>query len=92
MYRVLKEDLRKKPYKMMKRHEFTEHHKRMRAERSSHILNVLKGSPWSLQQDTAPSHGPNVTQTWIQRNILSFISQDVWPARSPDLNPLDFSI
>ncbi|KAF2360808.1 hypothetical protein FHG87_008432 [Trinorchestia longiramus] len=50
------------------------------------------GSPWSLQQDSAPTHGSNVTQTLIQKNIPSFISKDVWPARSPDLNPLDFSI
>ncbi|KAF2353479.1 hypothetical protein FHG87_015764 [Trinorchestia longiramus] len=41
MYRVLKKDLGKKPYKMMKRHEFTEHHDRMRAERSRHILNEI---------------------------------------------------
>ncbi|KAF2367195.1 hypothetical protein FHG87_002050 [Trinorchestia longiramus] len=49
------------------------------------------GSPWSLQQDSAPSHGSNVTQTWIQRNISSSISKDVSPARSPDLHSLDFS-
>ncbi|KAF2360746.1 hypothetical protein FHG87_008484 [Trinorchestia longiramus] len=30
--------------------------------------------------------------TWIQRNIPSFIGKDVWPTRSPYLNPLDFSI
>ncbi|KAF2359587.1 hypothetical protein FHG87_009657 [Trinorchestia longiramus] len=41
MYRVLKEDLGKKPYKMMKRHELTDHHERMRAERSRHILNEI---------------------------------------------------
>ncbi|KAF2368551.1 Immunoglobulin-like domain [Trinorchestia longiramus] len=38
MYRVLKEDLEKKLYQIMKRHELTEHHERMRAERSRHIL------------------------------------------------------
>ncbi|KAF2344494.1 hypothetical protein FHG87_024750 [Trinorchestia longiramus] len=52
----------------------------------------FQGSPWSLQQDSAPSHGSDVTQTWIQRNIPPFISKDVWPARSSDFNPLDFSI
>ncbi|KAF2344320.1 hypothetical protein FHG87_024923 [Trinorchestia longiramus] len=40
IYRVL-EDLGKKPYKMMKRHELTEHHERIRAERSHHILNEI---------------------------------------------------
>ncbi|KAF2353927.1 hypothetical protein FHG87_015317 [Trinorchestia longiramus] len=53
---------------------------------------TFSGFTKESQQDSAPSHGSNITQTWIQRNILSFISKDVWPARSPDLNPLDFSI
>ncbi|KAF2350228.1 hypothetical protein FHG87_019015 [Trinorchestia longiramus] len=55
-------------------------------------IEHFQSSPWSLQQDSTPSHGCNVTQTWIQRNIPSFIRKDVWPTRSPDLNPLDFSI
>ncbi|KAF2354926.1 hypothetical protein FHG87_014321 [Trinorchestia longiramus] len=41
MYRVLKEDLGKKPYKMKKRHEPTEHHEKMRGERNRHILNEI---------------------------------------------------
>ncbi|KAF2346581.1 hypothetical protein FHG87_022663 [Trinorchestia longiramus] len=52
----------------------------------------FQDSPCSLQQDSTPSHGCNVNQTWIQRNIPSFISKDVWPARSPNLNPFDYSI
>ena len=31
-------------------------------------------------------------QTWIQRKIPSFINKELWPARSPDFNPLNFSI
>ncbi|KAF2366495.1 hypothetical protein FHG87_002758 [Trinorchestia longiramus] len=105
MYRVLKEDLGMYPYKMMKRHELTEQHEGMRAERSLHILNKItqgtlpnlvfpdeKKFDIHLQQDSAPSHDFNVPQTWFQRNIPSSISKNVWPARSPDLNPLDFSI
>ena len=38
MYRVMKDDLGKKPYKMLHRHELTEHHKKMRMERSRQIL------------------------------------------------------
>ncbi|KAF2362988.1 hypothetical protein FHG87_006253 [Trinorchestia longiramus] len=41
LYRVLKEDLGKKLSKMMKRHELTEHHERMRAGRSRHVLNEI---------------------------------------------------
>ncbi|KAF2348468.1 hypothetical protein FHG87_020775 [Trinorchestia longiramus] len=48
MYRVLKEDMGKKPYTMMKRHELTEYHETMRAERSRHNLN-------EMTQDTLPN-------------------------------------
>ena len=41
MYRVMKDDLGKKPYKMLHRHELTEHHKRMRMERSRQILDEI---------------------------------------------------
>ena len=47
----------------------------------------FQGLPWSLQQDSAPSHGFKMTQAWIQRKISSFISKELWTARSPDLNP-----
>ena len=52
----------------------------------------FKDEPWTLQQDSAPSHGSKFTQSWILRKIPSFISKEDWPARSPDLNPLDYSI
>ena len=50
------------------------------------------GAPWTLQQDSAPSHGSKIPESWIQAHIPSFISKDEWPSRSPDLNPLDFSV
>ena len=52
----------------------------------------FQNKPWTLQQDFAPSHGSKFTQSWIQRKIPSFINKENWPARSPDLNPLDYSI
>ena len=52
----------------------------------------FKDEPWTLQQDSAPSHGSKFTQSWILKKIPSFISKEDWPARSPDLNPLDYSI
>jgi hypothetical protein len=33
-----------------------------------------------------------MTQNWIQGHIPAFISKNEWPSRSPDLNPLDFSV
>ena len=50
----------------------------------------FQGVPWSLQQDSAPSHAAEITCSWTQRKIPSFISKEVWPARSP--NPLDIFI
>ena len=52
----------------------------------------FKDEPWTLQQDSPPSHGSKFTQSWILRKIPSFISKEDWPVRSPDLNPLDYSI
>jgi hypothetical protein len=52
----------------------------------------FNGSPWSFQQDSAPSHGSNMTQNWIQGHIPAFISKNEWPSRSHDLNPLDFTV
>ncbi|KAF2365402.1 hypothetical protein FHG87_003846 [Trinorchestia longiramus] len=75
MYRVLKEDLRKKPYKMMKRHELTKHHETMRAERSRHILNVTGRAQGTLSNVvfTVRSHDLNpldfsiwsILETWV---------------------------
>ena len=33
-------------------------------------------APWTLQQDSAPSHGSKMTQSWIQDHIPVFISKD----------------
>ncbi|KAF2367228.1 hypothetical protein FHG87_002014 [Trinorchestia longiramus] len=62
MYRVLKEDLGKKPYKMIKRHELTEHHERMRAERSRPFLNeIAQGTPTNLVfSDEKKSSNPDL--------------------------------
>ena len=51
----------------------------------------FQGVPWSLQQNSAFSHTSKITKSWIQKKISS-ISKKVLPARSPDLNPLNFSI
>ena len=55
------------------------------------VREHFDGASWT-QQDSAPSHGSKMTQSWIQAHIQAFISKDKWPSRSPDLNPLDFSV
>uniref|UniRef100_A0A672ZGG9 Tc1-like transposase DDE domain-containing protein n=1 Tax=Sphaeramia orbicularis TaxID=375764 RepID=A0A672ZGG9_9TELE len=47
---------------------------------------------WIFQQDGVPAHTANVTQTWLREHCPQFITKQEWPARSPDLNPLDYSI
>ncbi len=48
--------------------------------------------PWTLQQDSAPSHKAKMTQTWCRENLPGFIDAELWPPNSPDLNPLDYSV
>ena len=52
----------------------------------------FKKSPWTSQQDSAPSNGAKETQEWLSANIPNFISKEECPPSSPDLNPLDFGI
>jgi transposase len=49
---------------------------------------------WTFQQDGATIHTARATQDWCDNNtnIPDFINKDQWPPRSPDLNPLDYSI
>ena len=52
MHWILKEDLRTYPYKMLKRHELSTTHERIRLDRCQHILNLMKkdrkGPIWCL--------------------------------------------
>lgn len=54
--------------------------------------NEFGSEPWTFQQDSAPSHKAIATQSFLRNNVPHFISTDLWPPSSPDLNPLDFSI
>lgn len=54
--------------------------------------NKVFGSDWVFQQDGARPHSHHLTQKWCRDNFPSFIDKDRWPANSPDLNPLDYSI
>jgi inhibitor of nuclear factor kappa-B kinase subunit alpha len=47
--------------------------------------------PFVFQQDGAPAHRKKTTQEWLKERF-EIIAKDEWPASSPDLNPLDYSI
>lgn len=54
--------------------------------------DLFRGESFCFQQDSAPAHKALVVQKWCKENLPCFISTSEWPASSPDLNPLDFSI
>ena len=53
---------------------------------------MFKNKSFLFQQDGAPAHTANTTQSWLSTKIPDFISKVEWPPSSPDLNPMDFSL
>jgi len=43
-------------------------------------------------QDSAPAHRARDTIELLRHETPDFIGPDVWPANSPDLNPVDYRI
>ena len=54
----------------------------------------LHGAIW--MQDSAPAHASTVTQDFLKKNLgelgINFITKDMWPPSSPEINPLDFGV
>lgn len=50
------------------------------------------GNNWIYQQDGATCHTARESIEWCTAHFPQFINKDRWPANSPDLNPLDYSI
>jgi len=46
----------------------------------------------SFQQDSAPAHRAHDTIEFLHRETPDFIGPELWPANSPDLNPVDYRI
>lgn len=62
----------------------------------NHMLpyaNALFGDDYyCFQQDSAPSHKARSVQRFLEENTPDFLTVEDWPAASPDLNPLDYTI
>lgn len=46
----------------------------------------IAGANWIFQQDNARIHTANVVKTWMTEKNISVLN---WPAKSPDLNPIE---
>uniref|UniRef100_A0A8R1IQT9 HTH luxR-type domain-containing protein n=1 Tax=Caenorhabditis japonica TaxID=281687 RepID=A0A8R1IQT9_CAEJA len=56
------------------------------------VTQHFAGGPYILQQDWAPSHGSRSTLAVLEAHFPGFLDKNLWPASSPDLNPMDFSV
>src|SRR5678816_4896181 len=57
---------------------------------TQHLLPAIKqvsGGYFTFQQDSAPAHRARETIALLSRETPDFISPQMWPPNSPDLNP-----
>jgi len=52
----------------------------------------IAGDMFVFQQNNAPAHCTRGTVELLRSEIPQFISPDMWPANSRDLNPLDYRV
>ena len=53
-------------------------------------IRSIAGDVFVFQQDNALAHRARDTVELLYRETLQFISSDMWPANSPDLNPVNY--
>jgi transposase len=56
------------------------------------VIRKISGKFFILQQDSAGAHRARDTVKLLKRETASFISSEMWPPNSPDLNPVDYRI
>ena len=55
--------------------------------------NLKNAAQFYFQQDGAPPHRKKEVQDWLKSKFGDrFLDSSIWPPRSPDLNPCDFSL
>ena len=52
----------------------------------------MSGDFFMFQQDSTPAHRARKIIKLLQRETPAFISPDLWPPNSPDLNPVNYKI
>lgn len=55
----------------------------------SHLLpaaRAITGQDFIFQQDNAPCHTSKLVKAWLKRQKITSL---IWPAYSPDLNPIE---
>ena len=55
-------------------------------------IQHLAGDVFVLKQDSAPAHRARATVEYLRQATPEFISPDLWPPNSNDLNPVDYKI
>jgi len=55
-------------------------------------IRQISGEFFIFQQDSAPAHRARDTINLLERDTPAFISPDLWPPNSPDLNPVDYKV
>ena len=55
-------------------------------------IRHLAGDVFVFQQDSAPAHRARATVEYLRLATPEFISPDLWPPNSPNLNPVDYKI
>ena len=55
-------------------------------------IRSIAGDMFLFQQDSVPAHRARDTVELLRRETPQFISPNMWPANSPELNPVDYSI
>ena len=55
-------------------------------------IRHLAGDVIVFQQDIAPAHRVRATVEYLRQVTPEFISPDLWPPNSPDLNLVDYKI
>ena len=55
-------------------------------------IRHVAGDNFVFQQDSAPAHRARDTVELLQHETADFISPELWPPNSPDLNSVDYKI